>query len=76
MKGNATCRRLWYDALNEPLGLWLRTPDVRRLKSLMYATRAALKDPTLDHLEIRTPPLAAGHDLWIINPRIELGAEA
>lgn len=70
MKGNPTCVKLWYDALNEPYGLWINTPDVRLFRSLMYSTRANLKDPTLAHLEIRTPPLAAGHDLWIVNPMI------
>lgn len=62
---------LWYAALGQPLGIWLRLRgDPARVKSLLYAARRRLNDPSLAHLEIRTSPQDPRGTLWIINPSI------
>lgn len=64
---NARLADLWYLALNEPLGLWLRTPNPHRLKYALYAARAQCGDPALDKLQVRTNPANMVDELWIVN---------
>lgn len=63
----------WYTALNEPLGVWLKTPDVVQLKNHLYSARTKLQaqgDRSLDHLQVRTSPQDPEGTLWIANPRL------
>lgn len=64
---NAKLSDLLYLALNEPLGLWLRTPNPHRLKYALYAARAQCGDPALDKLQVRTNPANQFDELWLVN---------
>lgn len=57
----------WYNAYNHPLGVYLRTSDPTRLKSLLYSTRAKLADPDLMTLAIRTSPQFPAAELWLVH---------
>ena len=59
---------LWYAALGHPLGIYIRTPDPARLKTLLYSARRDAADPSLTTLQLRTSPKKELGDLWIINP--------
>lgn len=54
-----------YQALAEPIGLLLRTSDVPRARTRLYAARKALADPALAGLQIRMSPLPEG-DIIIV----------
>lgn len=62
---------LLYEALNTPLGLWVRVKpeNLLTLKTALYTARTQLADPTLDALTLRTPPPPYDpHSiLWIAN---------
>jgi len=77
MPTHAELSALWYSALNEPLGVWIATPDPLRLKSLMYSARAKETSGDPDHpiarLQLRTaaPGSAPGlgpNNLWVVRP--------
>lgn len=59
---------LFYHALNEPLGVWIKSSDPLKLKYSLYIARKRAGDPTLDHLQIRTDPEHPESTLWIVNP--------
>ncbi len=61
---------IWYEALNAPVGLWIKTHDVATLRSVLYDTRKQLADPSLSPLIIRTPPppYDPATTIWIVNP--------
>lgn len=60
-----------YEALNSPLGLWVRTKPERlaELRTALYTARKQLGDPALDALTLRTPPppYDIHTELWIVN---------
>lgn len=59
----------WQHALGSPTGgIYMKTPDPLRLKSLLYTARAQAKDPSLAHLQLRTSPKDPKGELWIFNP--------
>lgn len=72
---NAKLSDLLYLALNEPLGLWLRTSNPHRLKYALYAARAQCGDPALDKLQVRTNPANMVDELWVVNARGALRVE-
>lgn len=57
---------LWYEALNSPLGIGVRVPDMTRAKSILYSTRAKLGDADLMSLSIRTSPASPTDTLWLV----------
>jgi len=62
---------LWSLALNQPLGLYLRTPDPHRLKNHLYAARAKAPlhlKPQFDRIQLRTSPMRPTEELWLVNP--------
>jgi hypothetical protein len=65
----------WMMAAESDRGLFLRTPDPARAKTLLYAARAKAKEtPVADviaSLVIRTSPQPALGDLWIMKPCAE-----
>ena len=56
-----------YQAVGQDYGLLVRTNDVSRLKPLIYRTRAAMADPLLDQIQIRTSPNNPNTELFFIN---------
>lgn len=61
----------WAQALAQPLGIYLTTPDPVRLKDHLYNARAAAQrqgDRAYDHLQIRTSPRDPKGELWLVNP--------
>ena len=63
-----------YAAKMEPIGLLLRTSDVRLARQKLYAARRAAEDPQLDDLQFRASPWPEEGDLIIVNRHIELPA--
>lgn len=61
----------WYNALHEPLGLWIKTTDPNKLKSLLYTARQRSGDPVLMSLAIRTSPMDPKGEIWIIKAAVE-----
>lgn len=59
---------LWYEAYANPPGVKVRVTDTNRAKTILYTTRAKLRDPDIAHLEIRTDPREPFAVLWIVNP--------
>lgn len=57
----------WYEALASPWGIYLRSPDAARLKTLLYNTRVAANDPQLAGLSITHNPQDVKNELWIIH---------
>jgi hypothetical protein len=51
---------IWQLALQEPIGLLLRTNDPARAKAQLYRARADSQDPSLAALSIRTSPFEEG----------------
>jgi len=64
---NDLATALLYRATREPLGLWITTPEVAKLKWHLYNVKRALNDPTLDHLTITHNPLNVSGELWVLN---------
>ena len=58
---------IWYTAYNHPLGSYIKTSDPTRLKSLLYSTRAKLKDPDLMTMTLRTSPQNPHNELWLLH---------
>jgi hypothetical protein len=58
---------LWHQALAEPIGLVICTPDPLELRDDLYKVRAAEQDPALAVLEIQMSPFEKG-DLVIRHP--------
>lgn len=59
---------LWYAAYANPPGVKVKVSDPNRAKTMLYTTRAKLRDPDIMHLEVRTSPLDPRNELWIVNP--------
>lgn len=59
-------------ALDEPLGLVLRTNDPVRMRQALYAARAASGDPRLTVLQVRMSPVPDGQ-LVIVRGQSPLG---
>jgi hypothetical protein len=57
---------LWHQALAEPLGIVVCTPNPLELRDDLYEVRAAEADPTLSALEIRMAPTQPG-DIWLVH---------
>jgi hypothetical protein len=57
---------LWYSALHEKLGIFVKTPDPTRLKTLLYNERKRINDPALHSLIIRTAPNNVQSEFWIV----------
>lgn len=57
---------LWYEALNHPLGIWIKTNDKERLMTLLYSTRKRLADPDLNHVTIKTSPRDPKGEVWLV----------
>jgi len=52
--------QLWLDALEQPIGVLLRTNDPNRAKQLLYRVRAEAKLDALANLQLRTSPFPDG----------------
>lgn len=62
----------WFQALNEPVGIILKTSDRTRLTAKLYAARAAHSNPQeLAGLSIAMSPTALD-ELWIIHQIIKV----
>ena len=62
---------LWLEALNEPLGIYIRTPDPPLLVKRLYLARDRCDvgvKPLIAHLQLRTSPRDPKGELWIVNP--------
>lgn len=59
---------LWYAAYANPPGVKVKVSDPNRAKTILYSTRAKLRDPDIGHLEVRTSPTDPKGELWIVNP--------
>lgn len=58
--------QFWAAALSNPLGVWIKTPDPSRLKSMLYGARAKEGGPEHAHLQIRTSVTDPRGEIWII----------
>lgn len=61
------CRTLWYTALSHPLGVYIQSSNVTRLRSHLYAYRAEAGDPKLFTLALRSAPNDIHGEVWIIH---------
>lgn len=64
----------WYTALATPIGVYLLSPDPKRLMSCLYTARAKARDPSIAHLQLRTSPRSPKDELLIFNPAAIDGA--
>ncbi len=58
---------IWYQALEQPLGLVLRTSDPARARQALYAARAEAQDEALGQLQIRMWQGENGENLVIVH---------
>lgn len=64
---NINVLKLWYAARDSSSGgIFIRTTDQLRLKSLLYAARKQSNDPSLQSLTVRTSPLNPKDELLIL----------
>ena len=55
-----------YSALAEPVGLFITSTDLPRLRASLHNAKRATNDPALDVLTIRTSPKDPTGELWIV----------
>lgn len=65
----------WYAALGSPHGIYLRSPDVVRLKTMLYTARGKALDPSLSTLIVRTSPMRPRDELWIMKTSFDVADE-
>lgn len=59
-------RDMLYQALAEPVGLLLSSPDPAKARQLLYANRTAIGDPELGRLQFRLVDLGEGPQIAIV----------
>lgn len=67
---------IWYDALNSPLGLKVRSAQLERLRAVLYSARVHSHDESLRALSIRTSPVNPHTELWIVPTDVFVEAQA
>lgn len=60
---------VWYEALHAAKGLWLRGPDIPRLKQMLYSERVKLADPALANITINSSPVNPTGEIWLVKRR-------
>lgn len=58
---------LLYLALSARYGIAIHADPVELTKQRLYTARRAMKDPNLDHVQIRSSPVE--NELWLTNTR-------
>ena len=56
-----------YRARENPLGIWLKSPDPDRLKRILTYARQKTKDPELSSITIRISPARPKEEIWVVN---------
>lgn len=60
----------WDHALNSPMGIWMRSPDITRLKSVLYTTRQWIinrsGDDRLMSITINTSVTDPKNEIWLV----------
>lgn len=60
---------LWYKALDEELGIAIKTDDRRHIVTVLYEARQREANPALEALMIAQPP---GDEVWLVKKEVEL----
>lgn len=57
---NQALRAMLYQALAEPIGLLIATPDPERLRKRLWQIKQLAEDPEMERLQIASSPIEGG----------------